>query len=274
MSKGILLLADNITAYLKTRKQLLEREGYQVLTATNPKEVRQTLQNQHIDLAILDIHLLDDADAKDISGLTIAKEIAPGIPKIILTADPKLDYVRQALAPGTDGLSSAVAFLDKAEGINVLLETIENVLSRNIFIVHGRDEGILNTVARFLERLGFRSIIAREQLHQGRTLMDVLENHTKVSFAVVLVTPDDVGRLKSENEEKLRARQNVIFELGYAIGKLGREKVSVLYKEDIEFPSDYAAVLRIPLDSKNDWKLTLAREIKSSGLHVDFSRVV
>jgi predicted nucleotide-binding protein len=83
-----------------------------------------------------------------------------------------------------------------------------------------------------------------------------------VSYAVVLLTPDDIGASKNKPEElKPRARQNVIFELGYFAAKLGRQKVCALYKGNIEIPSDYHGVAYVSMDSV-DWKMRLATEIK------------
>lgn len=146
----------------------------------------------------------------------------------------------------------------------------------NVFIVHGRDIGTMNTVARFIRDLGLDPVILQEQPNQGLTLVEKVERYAKVGFAVVLFTPDDTGALRDgEEKPKLRARQNVIFELGYLIAKLGRGNVTVLYKGDegdIEIPSDYAGVLYISLDSGDGWKMRLIREMKSAGLDVDANR--
>jgi predicted nucleotide-binding protein len=95
------------------------------------------------------------------------------------------------------------------------------------------------SVARFLEKLDLRPIILHEQPNKGRTVIEKFEAHSDVGFAVVLLTPDDVGGLASSPDKlSRRARQNVILELGYFIGKLGRAKVCALYKEGVEIPSD------------------------------------
>lgn len=148
-------------------------------------------------------------------------------------------------------------------------------LGRDVFIVHGRDEAAKEKVARFIEKLGLTAIILHEQPNAGRTIIEKFEDYSNVSFAVVLLTPDDMGALKDElNGASPRARQNVIFELGYFIGKLGRNRTCALYKEDVEIPSDYQGVLWIPLDPAGAWKLKLAREIKNSGINVNLSGVV
>jgi predicted nucleotide-binding protein len=159
----------------------------------------------------------------------------------------------------------------------ILMGEKDKLIQKKIFIVHGRDELAKTTIARFLENLKLEPIILHEQSSSSRTLIEKLENYSDVTFAVVLLTPDDVGTL-SENvtltdkklKEKLsfRARQNVILELGYFIGKLGRNKVCALYKGNIELPTDYSGIVYISMDDNGAWKQILARELKNIGLEV------
>lgn len=140
----------------------------------------------------------------------------------------------------------------------------------DVFVVHGRDEAAKEAVARFIEKLALRAIILHERPNAGRTIMEKFEDYSDVGFAVVLLTPDDVGAPQDRrNEVKPRARQNVIFELGYFVGKLGRNRVCALYKEDVEIPSDYHGVLYVPMDSGGAWRMGLAREIKHAGIEID-----
>ena len=139
--------------------------------------------------------------------------------------------------------------------------------SKDIFIVHGHDEAAKQEVARFIKILGLQAIILHEQPDKGRTIIEKLEDHTEVGFAVILLTPDDMGHPKGEPDKaKPRARQNVVLDLGYLIGKLGRSSVCALMKGDIEIPSDYAGVLYESMDNAGAWKLTLAREIRAAGI--------
>jgi predicted nucleotide-binding protein len=89
---------------------------------------------------------------------------------------------------------------------------------------------------------------------------------------VVLLTPDDVGRSVKANELKPRARQNVLLELGYFIGHLGRDKVCALRRGDVELPSDYVGVVWGKMDDGGGWKLALARELKEAGHEVDLNK--
>lgn len=115
---------------------------------------------------------------------------------------------------------------------------LNTALTNKIFIVHGHDEGAREAVARFLERLGFVPIILHEQANRGRTVIEKVEAHSDVSFAVVLLTPDDEGCVRGGSLEP-RPRQNVLLELGFFIGKLGRDRVCALKRGTVEIPSDF-----------------------------------
>ena len=149
--------------------------------------------------------------------------------------------------------------------------------SNQVFVVHGREEGSKQGVARYIEKLELEPVILDEQADQGRTIIAKFEEHARrVSFAVVLLTPDDEGRMQQDKEPKLkgRARQNVIFELGFFTGNLGRDRVCALTKGEIEIPSDFDGVIYIPLDDSGGWKLKLAGELKQAGFEVDANRIL
>jgi site-specific recombinase XerD len=111
--------------------------------------------------------------------------------------------------------------------------------THKVFVVHGHDAGAREAIARFLERIELEAIILHEQPDQGLTIIEKFETYaTQVGFAVVLLTPDDLGGQASSPAQVSRARQNVIFELGYFAGKLGRGRTCLLRKGDVEIPSD------------------------------------
>jgi predicted nucleotide-binding protein len=145
--------------------------------------------------------------------------------------------------------------------------------SNKVFIVHGHDGEARETVARFLEKMGLQAIILHEQANQGRTVIEKVEANGDVGFAVVLLTPDDVGCAKG-GEPEPRARQNVLLELGYFIGRLGRAKVCALKRGELEIPSDFAGIVWEKMDSGSGWKLALARELKAAGHDVDLNKAV
>jgi predicted nucleotide-binding protein len=154
-----------------------------------------------------------------------------------------------------------------------ILPTRTGPPARKVFIVHGHDEGPKYAVIRFVERLGFEAIILHEQASQGRTVIEKIEAHSDVGFAVVLLTPDDFGGTKGE-EPKDRARQNVVLELGYFIGKLNRSRVCALKRGDIEVPSDFGGVVYVPFDDSGGWREALGRELEAAGFDIDWNKAM
>ena len=141
---------------------------------------------------------------------------------------------------------------------------------RTVFVIHGRDDGTKHTIARFLEKLDLKPVILNEEPNRGRTIIEKVEDYGLPSFAVAILTPDDVGALASDTHDmKQRARQNVIFEFGYFIGKIGREKVCAIIKEEPEIPSDYSGVVYISFDDAGAWEKSLFQELNAAELNVD-----
>lgn len=146
-------------------------------------------------------------------------------------------------------------------------------LSRRVFVVHGHDDGAREAVARFLEKIDFEPIILHEQASQNRTVMEKIEAHREVGFAVVLLTPDDEGCVKG-GKPTPRARQNVLLELGYFMGYLGRQRVCALKRGELEIPSDYLGVVWVAMDTGNGWKQSLGQELEAAGHDVDWNKVM
>ena len=186
--------------------------------------------------------------------------------------------VREKIAHSRAVLAQAIRFLEEeiadAEADTTEPKTVE--VKRDLskaFIVHGHDEGAREAVARFLERLGIKPIILHEQANQGRTVMEKIEAHGDVSFAVVLLTPDDEGCVKGGSPMP-RARQNVVLELGYFIARLGRKHVCALKRGDLELPSDFAGVVYETFDAAGAWKTALGRELQEAGFAIDWNVVM
>lgn len=148
--------------------------------------------------------------------------------------------------------------------------------TNRVFIVHGHDETTKAVLARMLERIGLEPIILHEQPNRGRTIIEKFEHFADVGFAVIVLTPDDVGGIAGSQNEGLapRARQNVVFEFGFFIGKLGRDKVVALMPHGIERPSDISGVIYTPLDAVGAWKLDLAKELKAAGYTINMDKIV
>lgn len=156
----------------------------------------------------------------------------------------------------------------------VIANNGQQALSRRVFVVHGHDEAALQGLARFLEKLGLEAIILKEQPDQGRTIIEKFEDTAEdIGFAVVLLTPDDLGAAVKAESPDTRARQNVIFELGYFAGKLGRGRVCLLRKGQVEIPSDLYGVIYTDMDAADGWQTKLVRELKAAKLDFDANRL-
>jgi len=157
------------------------------------------------------------------------------------------------------------------------IEKEKEVLTGNnneVFIVHGHNNEIKESVARLITILGLKPIILHEQPNKGRTLIEKFTDYADVGFAIILLTKDDLGAVKEDKDDlKPRARQNVVMELGYFLGKLGRDRVCPLYEDTVELPSDYEGIVYIPLDSSGKWKIDIVKELKAAGFKVDANKI-
>jgi predicted nucleotide-binding protein len=202
---------------------------------------------------------------------------------------PRPDYAAQEAEKArrylAEGKDRSISLLETA--VNVLAEDYKELVadeqpihiapepaqSNKVFIVHGHDKAVREGVARYLQKLGLDIIILDEQPNQGRTVIEKFEDCAReVGFAVVLLTPDDVASSKSVLDQTERARQNVIFELGYFAGKLGRGRACLLRKGEVEIPSDLLGVVYIDLDEKDGWRLQLVKELKAAKLQFSADR--
>lgn len=193
------------------------------------------------------------------------------------------DWYAEPKQAWTTGLSQAQKILSEAiEEAELLSGNTSSTLpatsasrthGNRVFIVHGHDDAARESVARFLERLGVEAIVLHEKPTAGRTIIEKLEHYADADFAVILLTPDDLGGSREEAPGQLheRARQNVILELGYFVGRLGRKNVCALYKGAVELPSDYLGVVYVPLDVGGGWRLQLAKELRSAQFNVDMN---
>lgn len=147
-------------------------------------------------------------------------------------------------------------------------------MNNKVFIVHGHDNEATQEVARTLEHCGFDAIILHEQPDPGQTIIEKIERFSDVCYAIALYTECDLGRDKDfpVEKERYRARQNVVFEHGYLIGKLGRDHVTALVKGNVETPGDISGVVYTEMDKAGAWKIQLAKNMQDVGLHVDMNK--
>lgn len=139
-----------------------------------------------------------------------------------------------------------------------------------LFIVHGHDGELKQAVARIIEKQGIEAIILSEQANKGRTIIEKFEDYTDVGGAICLFTADDYGRAKKDEADNTRARQNVVLETGYFMGKLGRDHVVLLADKGIEMPSDLSGVV---YTDTGKWEIDLLKELKAIGYNVDFNKL-
>jgi predicted nucleotide-binding protein len=176
-----------------------------------------------------------------------------------------------------ESIAERLQLIPLSDEVTGRLETTRVIApsTTRVFVVHGHDEAIRESVARFLERLGLEPVILHEQANEGMTVIEKLERHSDVRFAVVLLTPDDEGRSVSKDGVlRARARQNVVLELGYFTAKLGRKAVCALHRGALELPSDYLGVVYVPIDEGGGWQLRLAKELKAAGFPIDMNKAL
>lgn len=190
---------------------------------------------------------------------------------------PEEEIHRDSVNSCRDGLKTTKAILEAY--LEDLSDEVEPVIqfhtkstkdTSRIFIVHGHDDELKEAVARILEKQDINPIILSEQANTGLTIIEKFEKNSDVGCAICLFTADDMGRSKAVSDEKPRARQNVVFEAGYFIGKLGRERIVILSDSGIEIPSDLAGVV---YTNTQNWKVDLLKELKSMGYNIDFNRL-
>ena len=169
-------------------------------------------------------------------------------------------------------LEDKIADLGKAASQEPAVVSTE--LSKDVFIVHGHDDTAKTEVAHLIERAGLNAVILHEKPNAGRTIIEKFEKHGgSAGFAVVLLTPDDVGG-PNRGDLRPRARQNVIGEMFWFAGKLGRGRICALKKGDLEIPTDFAGVVYTDMDDRGAWKADLLRELEAAGYAVDWRKAL
>jgi predicted nucleotide-binding protein len=201
-------------------------------------------------------------------------------PPYLRLVEDEREHVNRNKKVTIDRLQKAVGILrrklsdvEPPQGRKSASAALQPAPSKKVFLVHGRDDTAKEQVAKFLRRIGLDEIILHERPNKGRHLLIKFQEECEgAGFAVVLMTPDDVGGL-SHMKLHQRARQNVVFELGFFIGRLGTPKVAALVKGDIERPSDFDGIGYISLDEAGNWKSQLAQELEAAAVPFDHKKV-
>lgn len=295
----------NLDIFTEINNAVLDLQSAQLQTYERPlKKLAQLLKHPDLEPFNIELRAGQDLDAfmresEQTAGLMVgsAKLVWPDDPEVVrgltlLLIEKMAGDSRFTTNFSVNFFYSNRKIIDSIHAVNAQLITpfvqdyrsyvlskssfkiaLKQALSQKIFIVHGHDEGSRETVARFLERMGLEPIILHEQANQGRTVIEKVIANGDVGFAVVLLTPDDQGCAKDGKLEP-RARQNVLLELGYFIGRLGRDKVCALKRGVLEIPSDFAGVVWTAMDENSGWKLALARELAAAGYDIDMNRII
>lgn len=163
------------------------------------------------------------------------------------------------------------------EEIRVYLSGTDTAASKKVFVVYGHDDISRTQLEALLRRWDLEPIILDQQASGGQTIIEKLEEYSSnVGYAIILATPDDDGKAKTEDEYKSRVRQNVVLELGMFLAKLGRKRVAILLKEDPNFekPSDIQGLVYIPFQKKVDEvSINLVRELTRQGYVIDAGKL-
>lgn len=180
---------------------------------------------------------------------------------------PESSFVNKCKKDLLTTKSIFISYLDELneEGVENIEPT--SIDFSNVFIVHGHDGELKNEVALLLEKQKIKGIVLSEQVNAGQTIIEKFEkNSDQCRAAIILMTADDEGKSLHESDYQKRARQNVVFEAGYFMGKLGRNKVIIIVEAGIEIPSDLQGVV---YTDKANWKFQVLAELKNIGYTVD-----
>jgi predicted nucleotide-binding protein len=166
-------------------------------------------------------------------------------------------------------------------GFDSTADTVANKVtltpSKKVFIVHGHNGELKEATARLVSQLNLEPVILHEQAKRGRPIIENFSIHAKESgFAIVLLTADDVGSAGTISDHQTlqkRARQNVVFEMGFFFSLLGPGRVCAIYDAGVEMPSNLGGILYVQYDAPGKWKLDVAKEIKAAGYDVDFNKL-
>ena len=194
--------------------------------------------------------------------------------RVYSVGTPRIEHVKAC----ENGLNIAKAvfltYLEELEDVDAVLvpqkDSPDKSSFTKVFIVHGHDGELKQSVARIIEKQGIEAIILSEQANKGETIIEKFEDYSDVDGAICLFTSDDIGKAKKGPADKPRARQNVVLETGYFMGKLGRNRIVILADEGIEMPSDLSGVV---YTNTTNWQIDLLKELKAIGYMVDFNKL-
>lgn len=173
-------------------------------------------------------------------------------------------------------LETELEFFQPTSESNQSEAIAKNPISRKVFIVHGHDQALKTDVERFIHQIGLEPVVLHRQPDKGQTIIEKFEENSNVGYAFILLTPDEFAY--TADQEKLadgsrtkekRARPNVIFEFGFFVGKLGRQRVCCIYKEGVVLPSDLTGLIyKRVADSIDSQAYSIIQELKAAGYKI------
>ncbi len=218
------------------------------------------------------------------------------VEKLLATNSPAMTLVAEGVLTRTEGYGSEKFDFAKSnliEALKILKSTLADdvfgeirqeassaksaSLSNKIFVVHGHDQSLKTDVERFLHEVGLTPVVLHREADEGATIIEKFEKHSDVGFAFILLTPDEISytadqinTADSEREIEYRARPNVIFEFGYFVAKLGRNRVCCLHKGDVVVPSDLSGLIYKKVGESLDTQAyAIIKELKSAGYKIN-----
>lgn len=272
------LIAPRSEVELKLAGQIAKGHGYRALRPIEAGDLT-VYAAKVAEWGKDNVELLSDAFASD--ELVDEYLATPRLPEQISDSiEEQAAFLHQVLKERTRFLTRLKAELDRYETPAAparvrAVDQQSNEDGSTIFLVHGRDRAAEQEVLLFLSRVtSVRPIVLHAQPNRGRTIIEKFEDYAAAAtFAIVLLTADDEGGERGGTVQP-RPRQNVVFELGFFYGKLGRDRVAALCAPRVERPSDISGVVYIELDHHGGWQFPLAREMKTAGLPVDLNNVL
>lgn len=215
--------------------------------------------------------------------------------KLVSETSPAVKLVKTGISSPTEGNDPKQFDIAKSniiKALKIVAATLENdvygelkkpnseakspTISNKVFVVHGHDHGLKTDVERFLHEIGLTPVVLHREADQGATIIEKFEKHSDVGYAFILLTPDEISFTvdqknieDAERKTEYRSRQNVIFEFGYFVGRLGRSKVCCLHKGDVSVPSDIDGLIYKKInDSIDSQAYSIIKELKAAGYNI------
>jgi predicted nucleotide-binding protein len=239
-------------------------------TGYEPESIleQERRRNFEITLSMLDI-CMEQLDSELSKSKSIRKDESAG------PGESGKSFEEPAVDEGEKDLASAIEEEITNLEITPGAESMEKSNNRKVYIINGHDQEKMKTVVHFVENLGLEPVVSHEQPGQGQNLIEDFERDSGPVFAITLLTADDYGYPKGRPEHpQPRPKQNVIFELGFLIGRLRQNLVCALYEEGLDFPAEYQGGIFIPYDAGGLWKLLVARNMKLANVDIDLNKAI